>query len=179
MTREFLENFKVGDQQLPAEIIDAILAENGRDVAELESVRIQLKTAEDGLAAFQGVDVQELQGKITALQNDLKDAKDKHAADVADMAFNHTLESAIAGVKGRSVKAILGELGAEKIAALKGSKNQAADIKTALDGLMKESAYLFDTGTTPPPYAAGTGVGGYKGDDAIRAIRSAAGLKNE
>ena len=113
MTREFLENFKVGDQQLPAEIIDAILAENGRDVAELESVRTQLKTAEDGLAAFQGVDVQELQGKITALQNDLKDAKDKHAAEVADMAFNHTLESAIAGVKGRSVKAILGELGAE------------------------------------------------------------------
>ena len=176
MTREFLENFKVGDQALPAEIIDAILAENGRDVAELESVRTQLKTAEDGLAAFQGVDVQELQGKITALQNDLKDAKDKHAAEVADMAFNHTLESAIAGAKGRSVKAIRALLDVDT---LKASKNQAADIKTALDGLAKESAYLFDTGTTPPPYAAGTGVGGYKGDDAIRAIRSAAGLKNE
>ena len=176
MTREFLENFKVGDQALPAEIIDAIFAENGRDVAELESVRTQLKTAEDGLKAFEGVDVQDLQGKITALQNDLKDAKDKHAAEVADMAFNHTLESAIAGAKGRSVKAIRALLDVDT---LKASKNQAADIKTALDGLMKESAFLFDTGETPPPYAAGTGVGGYKGDDAIRAIRSAAGLKNE
>ena len=84
MTREFLENFKVGDQQLPAEIIDAILADNGWDVAELESVRGPLKTAEDGLKAFEGVDVQDLQGKITALQNDLKDAKDKRAAEVAD-----------------------------------------------------------------------------------------------
>ena len=176
MTREFLENFKVGDQALPAEIIDAILAENGRDVAELDSVRGQLKTAEDGLKAFEGVDVQDLQGKITALQNDLKDAKDKHAAEVADMTFNHTLEAAITGAKGRNVKAIRALLDVDT---LKASKNQAADIQTALDGLAKESAYLFDTGEVPPPYAAGTGTGGYRGNDAIRAIRSAAGLKNE
>ena len=176
MTREFLENFKVGDQTLPAEIIDAILAENGRDVAELDAVRNQLKTAEDGLKAFEGVDVQDLQGKITALQNDLKDAKDKHQAEMADMTFNHALEAAITAAKGRNVKAIRALLDVE---ALKSSKNQESDIKTALDGLVKESAYLFDTGTTPPPYAAGTGVGSYKGNDTIRAIRSAAGLKNE
>ena len=32
MKTEFLQNFKVGDQALPKEIIDAILAENGRDI---------------------------------------------------------------------------------------------------------------------------------------------------
>lgn len=32
MKREFLQNFKVGDQPLTKEIIDAIMAENGRDV---------------------------------------------------------------------------------------------------------------------------------------------------
>lgn len=32
MKREFLQNFKVGDQPLPNEIIEAIMAENGRDV---------------------------------------------------------------------------------------------------------------------------------------------------
>lgn len=34
MKREFLQNFKVGDQALPKEVIDAIMAENGRDIEE-------------------------------------------------------------------------------------------------------------------------------------------------
>lgn len=157
MTREFLENFKVGDQQLPKEVVDAILAENGRDVAELESVRGQLKTAEDGLKAFEGVNVQDLQGKITTLQNDLKTAKEKHEAEMADMTFNHAMEAAIASAKGRNAKAICALLDVDT---LKASKNQAADIKTALEGLKKESGYLFDDGTTAPGYAANTGVGG-------------------
>ncbi|MGM9669800.1 MAG: hypothetical protein ACI3VZ_08630 [Faecousia sp.] len=32
MKRDFLKNFKVGDQPLPDEIVDAIMAENGRDI---------------------------------------------------------------------------------------------------------------------------------------------------
>lgn len=32
MKREFLQNFKVGDQPLRKEIIDEIMAENGRDI---------------------------------------------------------------------------------------------------------------------------------------------------
>jgi hypothetical protein len=32
MKTEFLENFKIGDQALPKEVITAILAENGRDI---------------------------------------------------------------------------------------------------------------------------------------------------
>ena len=31
MKRDFLQNFKVNDQPLPKEIIDEIMAENGRD----------------------------------------------------------------------------------------------------------------------------------------------------
>ena len=176
MNAEFLKNFKVGEQPLSQEVVDAILAENARDVAELESVRQQLQTATDGLKAFEGVDVQELQGRITALQNDLKTADDKHKAELADMAFNHALEAAITAARGRSTKAITALLDVE---ALKSSKNQEADIKAALEAVQKDAAYLFDTGTKPPPYAAGTGAGGYQPDDAIHAIRSAAGLKNE
>ena len=32
MKREFLQNFKVNEQPLPKEIIDAIMDENGRDI---------------------------------------------------------------------------------------------------------------------------------------------------
>ena len=58
MKTEFLQNFKVGDQALQKEIIDAILAENGRDIeaakkpfADYESVKEQLKTAKISIHA--------------------------------------------------------------------------------------------------------------------------------
>lgn len=37
MKREFLQNLKVGDQALPKEVIDAIMAENGRDIEDSDA----------------------------------------------------------------------------------------------------------------------------------------------
>ena len=163
MKREFLQNFKVGDQPLPKEIIDEIMAENGRDIesakkpfADYDSIKEQLQTAKDGLKAFEGVDVAQLQSKVTELQGKL-DAKDAEwQGKLADMAFDHALESAITGAKGKSAKAIRALLDVD---ALKGSKNQEADIKAALECLKKDSGYLFDDGKNPPPYSGGTGTG--------------------
>ena len=163
MKREFLQNFKIGDQPLPKEIIDEIMAENGRDIesakkpfADYDSIKEQLQTAKDGLKAFEGVDVAQLQSKVTELQGKL-DAKDTEwKGKLADMAFDHALESAITGAKGKSAKAIRALLDVD---ALKGSKNQEADIKAALEGLKKDSGYLFDDGRVPPHYSGGTGTG--------------------
>lgn len=62
MKREFLQNFKIGEQALPKEIIDSILDENGRDIeaakkpfADYEALKEQLNAAKDGLAAFKDV----------------------------------------------------------------------------------------------------------------------------
>lgn len=184
MKTEFLQNFKVGDQALPKEIIDAILAENGRDIeaakkpfADYESIKDQLKAAKDGLKAFEGVDVAQLQGEISKLQGQLT-AKDKEWQDkLNDMAFDGKIKDAITAAKGKSAKAIAALLDME---ALKASKNQDQDIKTALEGLKKESGYLFDEDVTPPPYAGGTGTGASgKYTPEIAAIRAASGLKNE
>ena len=163
MKRDFLQNFKVGDQPLPKEIIDEIMAENGRDIeaakkpfADYDSIKEQLQTAKDGLKAFEGVDIAQLQSKVTELQGKL-DAKDTEwQGKLADMEFDHALESAITGAKGKSVKAIRAMLDVDT---LKGSKNQEADIKAALESLKKDSGYLFDDGKVPPPYAGGTGTG--------------------
>lgn len=43
MKREFLQNFKIGDQQLPKEVIDAILDENGRDIEAAKSLLRTMK----------------------------------------------------------------------------------------------------------------------------------------
>lgn len=83
MKREFLENLKIGDQALGKELIDTIMAENGRDIesakkpfADYEAIKEQLKTAQDGLKAFEGVDVKDLQDKIKTLNTQLS-TKDK------------------------------------------------------------------------------------------------------
>ena len=155
MKKEFLQNFKVGDQALPDDVIQAILDENGRDVdaakapyADYDSIKDQLKTAKDGLKAFEGVDVAQLQGQITQLQNDLNAKETEHQTKLSEMAFDHALEKAITGANGRNAKAIAALL---DVPALKASKNQEADIKAALEGLKKDSSYLFDDGNVPPP----------------------------
>ena len=162
MKREFLQNFKVGDQPLPKEIIDEIMAENGRDIesakkpfADYDSIKEQLQTAKDGLKAFEGVDVAQLQSKVADLQGELNAKDTEWQGKLADMAFDHALEAAITGAKGKNAKAIRALLDVD---ALKGSKNQEADIKAALEGLKKDSGYLFDDGQIPPPYAANTGT---------------------
>ena len=182
MKREFLENFKVGDQPLSKEAIDAIMAENGRDIenakkpfADYESIKEQLETARKGLAAFDGVDVKDLQGQITKLQGDLETKEREHAAQLADRDFQTALKDAITSAKGRSTKAITAMLDVDT---LKASKNQAADIKTALETLQKDSGYLFESDETPPPYSAGAGSGASGGGvtSLDAAIRAAAGL---
>lgn len=136
MKRDFLQNFKVGEQPLPKEIIDAIMDENGRDIEaakkpfeDYESLKEQLQTAKDGLAAFKDVDVDKLQGKITELTGQLAD-KDKQWQEKLDgMAFDGRIKDAITAAKGRNAKAIAALLDTDK---LRASKNQEADIKTAL-----------------------------------------------
>ena len=173
MKREFLENLKIGDQALGKDLIDTIMAENGRDIesakkpfADYEAIKEQLKTAQDGLKAFEGVDVKDLQDKIKTLNTQLS-TKDKEWQD-----------KAITTAKGRNAKAISALLDVEK---LKKSTNQDADIKDALEALKKDNAYLFEDDSTPPPYAGGTGrsTPPSKYDAETAKIMAAAGLDPE
>ena len=167
MKTEFLQNFKVGDQPLTKEIIDAILAENGRDIenakkpfADYDHIKEQLKTAQNGLKAFEGVDVAQLQGKITELQGQLTDKDKEWQGKLDAMAFDGKIKDAITAAKGKNAKAVAALLDLD---ALKASKNQDADITAALEALKKDSGYLFEEEGTPPPYSAGTGTGGQPG----------------
>lgn len=161
MKREFLQNLKIGDQALTAEIIDTIMAENGRDIeaakkpfADYESIKEQLKTAKDGLAAFKDVDVDQLKGQITTLQGQLTTKDQEWQAKLDGMAFDGKVKDAITAAKGKNAKAIAALL---EMDALRSSKNQDADLKAAIEAMKKDNAYLFDDGPTPSQYAPGPG----------------------
>ena len=177
MKREFLENFKIGDQGLSKEVIDAIMEENGRDIeaakkpfADYDHLKEQLKTAQDGLKAFEGVDVQQLQGEISRLQGDLS-AKDAEWQKKMDgVTFESKVKDAITTAKGKNAKAIAALLDMDT---LRGSKNQDADLKAALEAVKQENGYLFKEATTPPPYASGTGTSPVGGTSAPATLAGA------
>lgn len=171
MKREFLKNFKVGEQELPKEVIDAILDENGRDIeaarkpfADYDDLKTRLEEADKTIEGFKGMDIDAIRKEADEWKEKAEQAKEDADAKVAEVEFNSRLTAAITGAKGKSPRAILGELGEERITALKASKNQEADIKAALEGLKKDSGYLFEDTQTPPPYAGGTGTHKLLGD---------------
>ena len=172
MKREFLKNFKVGEQELPKEIIDAIMDENGRDIesakkpfADYDDLKARLDEANKTIESFKDLDIDAIRKEANEWKAKAEQAEKDAAAKVGEVKFNARLTAAITGAKGKSTRAILGELGEERLAELRSSKNQDADIKAALEGLKKESGYLFESAETPPPYAAGTGTHKMVGDD--------------
>lgn len=167
MKREFLQNLKVGDQPLSKEAIDAIMAENGRDIeaakksfADYDTVKQQLADAQTTIQGFkdQGTDLETVRQKAQEWETKYNDAIAAHQQELADRDFRQMLEGAITGAKGKNAKAIAALLDVD---ALKGSKNQEADIKTALEAVKKENGYLFDGEATPPPYSPTAGTGGF------------------
>lgn len=162
MKREFLQNFNVGGQPLPKEIIDSIMAENGRDIeaakkpfADYDHLKEQLAEAEKTIKGFQDQDIEGVRKSAKDWEDKYNQAVKDHQKELADRDFKALLDGAITGAKGKSAKAITALLDVD---ALKGSKNQEADIKAALEALKKDSGYLFDEEGTPPPYAPGTGT---------------------
>ena len=181
MKREFLQNLKVGDQPLSKEVIDAIMAENGRDIeaakkpyADYDHIKEQLDEAQKTIKGFQDQDIEGVRKSAQEWEQKYNQAVKDHEAKLADMAFDRKLEDAITGAKGKSAKAIKALLDVDT---LKASKNQDADIKAAMDALQKESGYLFGAEGNPPPYSASTGTGSYQGgQDSSATLRAAMGL---
>lgn len=141
MKREDVKNKIPGitDEQL-----NWIMQENGADInreksaatalqTRLDNANAQLKTAQDGLKAFDGVDVAGLQEQVTKLKADMK-------AQAEGFAFDNALNAAIMSKKGRSVKAVRALLDLD---ALKGSADRSTDIAKALDEAAKANPWAF------------------------------------
>ena len=153
MKREDVKNKIPGitDEQL-----NWLMQENGADInreksaatalqTQLNNVNAQLKTAQDGLKAFDGVDVAGLQEQVTKLKADMK-------AQADGFAFDNALDTAILGKKGRSVNAVRALLDVD---GLKGSADRTADIAKALDEAAKANPWAFGEHAPAPAPAPG------------------------
>lgn len=144
---------------LTAEQVEFVMSEYGKEhnplIAERDGLKSQLATAQASLKALEGVNVTELQRKITDLTNTLS-GKDAEIEKVkADAQFNELLKDAIRGAGARSEKAVIPFLDLES---LKSSKNQSADIKAALETVKKENDYLFQSAQIPRVVSVTPGI---------------------
>ena len=151
MKREFLQEFRVGEAPLPKEVIDAIMAENGRDIQKVKASFADYEDMKAELAKRQ--QDQSFEEAARAWEEKYNQAVESHKLELNRMAFEKVLGEGIAKAKGRNAKAITALLDLEQ---LQESENQADAIEAALEELKKESRYLFE-GDVPPPYARGTG----------------------
>ena len=161
MKREFLLEFKVGEAPLPKEVIDAIMAETGRDIQKVKASFADYEDIKQALSQLQQA-AQEQQDHAQAAaewEEKYNQAVESHKQQLAQLAFEKTLHEGIARARGRNARAIAALLDVD---ALKESENQADAIEAALAELKKDSRYLFE-GDVPPPYARGTGA--YQGRD--------------
>lgn len=161
---------------------DKALGENYKTVAEfdrqkekLANAETQLTEAKESLKSFEGVNVSELNGKITELTNSLAAKDAEYQKKIENMEFDATLDTAIGASGARNAKAVRALL---DIDTLRASKNRDGDIKTALDKAKADNDYMFKS-NEPIHNPTGTVNTGGKSGDPLAAIRSAMGLPAE
>ena len=145
------------DKRVSAEIGKGFVAKADFDTknTELKTVKGQLSEANKAIEEFKNLDIDGVKKAAAEWKEKAEQAERDAAQRIADMEFDGVLKDAINAAKGRNAKAITALL---DVSALKQSKNQAEDIKTALSNLREGNSYLFEEDNkTPPPYAPGTG----------------------
>ena len=142
MKREFLLGLQE-DQPLSKAAVDAIMAENGKDIQATRALFADYESLKQELAAAKQTIAQMEEGNQRAIEEKVRQVE-----------FSYLLKQAVAQTGGRNQKAVEALLDLESLQ--KAEKPEAA-LADALADLQKENPWLFST-QTPPPYASGTGT---------------------
>lgn len=163
---EILKGFGIEIPEEKKTEFETTLKENYITVGEADKIKTardnyksQLDNATEQLKGFEGVNVADLQGKITTLNQQLADQKADFDRQLADRDFDDLLNGAISESKAKNVKAVRALLDVD---AIKASKNQSDDIKAALAKVKEENDYLFtsDEPIDNPNFTGKSGGGG-------------------
>ena len=135
---------------LTEEQINAVMRLHGLDEAAhqatVQALQAQLTTAQQGLAAFDGVDINDLRSQITNLTNQL-------SQQAAEFTFTGVLRAAAHEAGALDENDVIALL--PNRATLRESKNQTEDVKQAFADLKSRKPYLFQQGAPTPQDGAG------------------------
>ena len=131
-----------------AEQINALLDINSADIGkvkhrievERDNYKDSLETAQNALKQFEGVDVDDLKGKVAKLTADLTAKEEEYRQQLAERDLNDLVGRLAGEYKAHDVRAVMPYLDMEK---LRASKNQEADLREAMTKLKEDSGFLF------------------------------------
>jgi len=184
MKREFLKELELTD-----EAIDKIMAENGKDIEGFKSKLSTLETERDGLKTqldeantqiegFKELDVEGIKAAADEWKQKAEQAEQDSAKQLAELKFNHALESKLAGTKAKDAAIVAGLLDRD---ALKLTEDGILGLDEQLSKIKEEKGFLFESeDDKDPKLVIGGGTGGsLEGDANEASLRAAMGLGTE
>lgn len=147
MKREFLEELKIDK-----EVIDKIMAENGKDIeaekqkvtakqTELDGLKTQLKEANTQIESFKGMDIEGIKKAADEWKVKAETAQTEAEKQIAQLQFDYALETELSKAGARNPKTIKALL---KMDGLKNVDGNIIGLKEQLDKLKTDEAYLFN-----------------------------------
>lgn len=177
MKREFLEGLELNGVKLTKELVDEIMAENGKDIQleknKIEAAQRTISDLQQKVNQFDGVDVQKL-------QNDIKAWETKYNNTLLENAISQKLTES----KAKNQKAVRALL---DTSILKLDGDKVLGLSEQLETIKKENDFLFEVEdswrqqrSTGLSHQGGTEGGGQdKKEEANAAIRAVFGKGNE
>ena len=169
MKTEFLKSLN-----LSQEVIDKIMAENGKDIAveqkkaekviqerdsyklKAESLETQVNDADTEIQKFKDMDID----GIKKAADDWKETAEKAKADadkqISQMKFDYALSAALTGAKAKNAKAVKALLDMD---GLKFNDGKIVGLDEQLAQIKADNDYLFESGEPAPEFVKGTNGG--------------------
>ena len=160
MHRDFLKNISVNGQPLPKEVIDLIMAENGRDI-EAAKANTGANGGTDGKMFTQDEVNRIVSDRLNREREKLTQQPQEDERERALKARESRLDCRDYLDSKKYPTALLEVL----------DSSDTERFKAAADRLVKEFPSVMHANDVPPPYAAGTGSGSFSfsGNDPIAA----------
>lgn len=168
------------------DLIDKIMAENGKDIekhktaattaqTELDGLKKQLTDANTAIEGFKKLDVDGIKAAADEWKAKAEQAQAEATAQVAKLKFDHALDGALSGAKARNattVKALLklDDLKLAEDGSIIGLDDQLKKVKDAND-------YLFESDKPAPQVVAGASNQSVNGDSFLAAALRGGGFK--
>lgn len=134
--------------------VDAIMAENGRDIQATRALFADYDAIKEELASAKQVIAQLENSSEKAWSEKLAQLEAHHQQQLRQMEFRHLFRQAVAQAGGRNEKAVAAMVDLEALSKEEDPQKALAD---ALAALKKEESWLFES-QVPPVFAAGTGA---------------------
>lgn len=182
LTAEVLE--KAG---LTADVLDKILATHSKDIEkhktqvtdltkQIETVTGQLTDANKQIESFKSMDVETIKKTADEYKTKFEQAQTDAKNQLAQLKFDHALESALTTAKAKSPKAVKALLEMQNLK-LNEADGSIIGLEDQLKTVKEKNDYLFDSETSQPAFGGSGGNQSVITDAFEAAMWKGAGLK--